>query len=156
MLELKEIALLDEIVNWDDAEKATDYLIFKLAQKSANHAKHFIEIISDVSSKQMFHYIKYGNKQAEAARWLIIQKSMKKEKHDITYFASMLPVCIALFPDGRENAYSDAMKIYFDEFVAMLLDKKIFSFDSNSDCVWAKNFGYYDYLKKIYDEEVKK
>ena len=72
-----------------------------------------------------------------------------------SYFASMLPIMKTMYPDGLSKNESEARIKYFEEFLELLNDPKVFSLDDEEDRNWACQFGYLTYLEDMYNKYVK-
>lgn len=141
-----EKGLLDEILRWDDAEEAIDYLLYEYGKKDVQNAKHLIGEIGDIASTALEQKQEAVNKYAEAAHWLMAQRDMKPDKTG-QFFASMLPVCIAMFPNGNAEGHRTTEKRYFQQFLDAFSDKAQFSWDR--DRIWADHLNYTDYLQLV-------
>lgn len=146
MLTLHEKSLLDEIVEWNDAEEAVRYLIESFAGKGYSNALHILGLIQDVGQVVVKKATERENDFHQAAWWLIAQREMKPDSSGIL-FSTMLPVCKAMFPNGNADRCSEVQKRYFQKFVDMLRDKKQFSWDR--DKTWADTNGYTEYIRNV-------
>ena len=77
----------------------------------------------------------------------------KEDKH--SYFASMVPIMKAMYPEGLSNNESCARIKYFEEFIRLMKDPKVFSLEDKEDVEWARQFDYLDYLMFIHRDYVR-
>lgn len=146
MITLYEKSLLDEILKWDDVEEAIDYLMSEYGKKDVYNVMHLIGQIGDLASTALEQKQKIANKYAEAAHWLMAQREMEPDKSG-QFFASMLPVCQIMFPNGNAEGHTKTEKRYFQMFLDAFSDKKQFSWER--DRVWADHFNYTAYLQLV-------
>jgi hypothetical protein len=104
-------------------------------------------LIPEIAELELIAERKVAEGFGNAAFWLIVQQELKIDKDPSSYFASMVPVCMALFPKGTAKGRSDIEKRYFDCFRQLFSDKKIFSWEKNGE--WAVSNGYANYLKLV-------
>lgn len=89
---------------------------------------------------------KKANDYSEAAHWLVVQREMEPDRTGM-FFATMLPVCKVMFPNGNADGRSEAEKRYFQQFLDAFSDKKQFSW--KRDRTWADLHNYTDYLQLV-------
>lgn len=147
------VNLVNQLLNDESCTDILDLFIHKYARQSLDHAIHLHDSINDVLSIALKHI----EKESEAFRtstYMLINGrdllSSKKTKTPDTKFAMMLPVCKVYFPDGVANEhFSFAERTFFEEFLSLFNDSKVFSWDNPDDVSWANMYGYTDYLKKV-------
>ena len=82
-------------------------------------------------------------------------ETMGKYGNEVSsYFATMVPVCKTLFPDGYPKNGNLAEREYFNKFISLLKNKKAFDWNDHSDISWAKQYDYYDYLTVIKEKYI--
>ncbi len=72
------------------------------------------------------------------------------DKDKASMFCSMIPTCMAILPKGNADGCSQAHKAYFNRFLALLKDPKVF--DWNRDKEWADSYGYTAYLELVLNQ----
>lgn len=143
-----ERKILDGILCMDYAKEAVEYMVKEYSKQSVENTRHLIQFISELSDIMLAHKEKEVGQHRQALFWLIVQKEMDEGKvDDRQLFASMVPVCMARFPNGTSGGYSTAEKKYFDRFLKLFKNKKAFSWEK--DKTWADQCGYTDYLKLV-------
>lgn len=153
-MDFKEVQLIQDIVTREDSKDFIDKLISFYCLQSSDNCQHLVELIPQIVDQQIKFYSNQITDYRQAANWLIIGQSMdKKDKH--SYFASMVPILKAMYPEGLNKNESLARIKYFEEFINLLRDPKVFSFDNKQDVEWARQFDYLDYLVLMYTKYVK-
>lgn len=148
-MDFKDVELIQEIVDREDSKAFMDKLISFYCLQSSNNCQHLVELIPQIVGQQIRFYSDQIIDYRQAANWLIIGQSMdKKDKH--SYFASMVPIMKAMYPEGLNKNESLARIEYFEEFIGLMKDPKVFSLNNKEDIEWAKQFDYLDYLMFIY------
>lgn len=146
MLTCVQEVILHEVLKWNNAEDAISFLLRKYSEQSADNAKFLLNAIPQVAELALERSRVVAVENANAAFWLICQRGMKVD-NDGMYFASMVPVCKALFPEGKRKGCSKAESDYFDLFVKQFKNPNVFSWEK--DKAWADSLGYTEYLKII-------
>ena len=156
-MDFKDVELIQNIVDRQDSKEFMDKLIAFYCLQSAENCQHLIDAIPNVVNQQIRFYSNQITDYRHAANWLIIGKSMdRKDKH--SYFASMVPIMKAMYPEGLSKNESLARIEYFEEFIGLMKDPKVFSLNNKEDVEWARQFDYLDYLVFInrkYVQEVR-
>lgn len=152
-MDFKDVELIQNIVDRQDSKEFMDNLISLYCLQSAENCQHLVDVIPNIVNQQIKFYANRITDYRQAANWLIIGNSMnKKDKH--CYFASMVPIMKAMYPEGLSNNESCARIKYFEEFIGLMKDPEVFSLNNKEDIEWAKQFGYLDYLMFIYRDYV--
>ena len=146
MITLHEEGILKEILGWDDAEAALDYLMAEYAKKGSANARFLLSRIGDISGAMIAQKEKQIAEYSSAAHWLIAQREVGPYPSGI-FFATMLPVCKVMFPNGNADGHNEAEKRYFQKFLEMFHDPKQFSWKDDKD--WAIQNGYFEYLQLV-------
>lgn len=146
MISPYEKRILEEILNWNDVDEAIDYLMAEYAKKGAANALHLLSRIGDIASVQVAQSEKRVVEYSQAAHWLMAQRELKPDKSG-TFFATLLPVCKIMFPNGNADGYCEAEQRYFRQFLEAFSDKNQFRWDR--DRTWADMYGYTEYLQLI-------
>lgn len=144
---------INELLNDSNVDLIVKYMINKYTENSVSRTQDMIEFINDLTS----NIIKYNSIQIQAlnqASWMLMFQNEMNEKDVQTYFATMVPVCKTLFPNGELENENLAQKKYFNKFLELFRNKKAFSWNKQSDVDWAKQYNYYDYLKMIWDKYI--
>lgn len=148
-MDFKDVELIQNIVDRVDSKDFMDKLISFYCLRSAENCQHLVDVIPNIVNQQIRLYVNQITNYRHAANWLIVGKSMdKKDKH--SYFASMVPIMKAMYPEGLSKNESLARIEYFEEFIGLMKDPKVFSLNNKEDIEWAKQFDYLDYLMFIY------
>lgn len=148
-MDFKDVELIQNIVNRVDSKEFMDKLIAFYCLRSAENCQHLVDTIPNIVNQQIRFYSNQITEYRQAANWLIVGKSMDK-KDKPSYFASMVPIMKAMYPEGLSSNESCARIKYFEEFIELMKDPKVFSLDSKEDVEWAISFDYLDYLMFIY------
>lgn len=153
-MNFKDVELIQNIVDRKDSKEFIDKLIAFYCLQSAENCQHLIDTIPNIVNQQIRFYFNQITDYRQAANWLIVGKSMdKKDKH--SYFASMVPIMKTMYPEGLSGNESYARIKYFEEFIDLMKDPKVFSLDNKEDIEWARQFDYLDYLVLMYTKYVK-
>ncbi len=148
-MDFKDVELIQNIVDRQDSKEFMDKLIALYCLQSAENCQHLIDTIPNIVNQQITFYANQIVDYRQAANWLIVGKSMdRKDKH--SYFASMVPIIKTMYPEGLNTNESLARIKYFEEFIELMKDPKVFSLDNEEDIEWARSFDYLDYLMFIY------
>lgn len=146
---------INELVNDKDSELIMKTMIKEYSKDSLTKAQDLLSYINDVASNIINISSKQIQELSQSSWMLIFQTEM--DKNDVhSYFATMVPVCKTLFPDGEMTNANFAQKRYFEKFIKLCENKKAFSWDNKSDVQWAKTYGYIDYLKMIWNSYIRK
>lgn len=153
-MDFKDVQLIQDIVTREDSKDFIDKLISFYCLQSSDNCQHLVELIPQIVDQQIRSYSNQITDYRQAANWLIIGQSMdKKDKH--SYFASMVPIMKAMYPEGLRKNESRARIKYFEEFIGLMKDPKVFSLDNKEDRDWACQFGYLGYLEDMHNKYVK-
>ena len=148
-MDFNDVELIQNIVNREDSKEFMDKLIAFYCLQSAENCQHLVDTIPNIVNQQIRFYSNQITDYRAAANWLIVGKSMdKKDKH--SYFASMVPIMKTMYPEGSYGTESCARIQYFEEFIDLMKDPKVFSLNNKEDIEWARSFDYLDYLMFIY------
>lgn len=144
-MDFKDVELIQNIVDRQDSKEFMDKLIALYCLQSAENCQHLIDTIPNIVNQQITFYANQIVDYRQAANWLIVGKSMdRKDKH--SYFASMVPIMKTMYPKGLSTNESCARIKYFEEFIELMKDPKVFSLNNKEDVEWARQFDYLDYL----------
>lgn len=140
-------AIVDQLMNKDNADEILRYAIQRYADVHSSYDSmktvvHMLETMLDSLESDTRRY------QA-AAKWSIATQTMDVDKDPVGYFAAMVPVVMALFPDGINEGASKASQRYFGKFLGLLGKPEVFDFTSKEDMKWAESFKYKEYLIKM-------
>lgn len=149
MIDVTIQAIVDQLMTRDNADEILKYAIksYSDATSSYDSMKTIVHMLEPMLDSIESDTRKY---QA-AAKWSIATQAMDADKDPVGYFAAMVPVVMALFPDGINGEASGASQWYFGTFLGLLADPKVFDFDSKEDMSWAESFKYKEYLIKMKD-----
>lgn len=143
-------AIVDQLMNKDNADEILRYAIQRYADVHSSYDSmktviHMLETMLDSfeSDTRRYH---------DAAKWSIAIQSMDVDRDPIGYFSAMIPVVMALFPDGINEGSSKASQRYFGMFLGLLGKPEVFDFNSKEDMRWAESFKYKEYLIKMRDK----
>lgn len=146
MLSEQEKQILFEILDWEDASEALGFLTKKYAEQSVHHARALLTLIPKVADEALEQVGQVAVDNAQAAYWLMCQREMEPDKSGM-FFASMLPVCKAMFPNGKPKGGNKAEMDYWNLFIEQLQNPKVFSW--KKDRSWADHNGYTEYLELV-------
>lgn len=147
--------LVQEILNREDCGRIIVDLIKEETKRSVQSAITLIDLIPSIGANLVTNLESQKLKALEAANWAILQQSFNKEDKSAR-FSSMAPVCKVCFPSGTCERGSYAHKKYFNEFVELLSDRKIFDLSKASDVSWAKNYDYLEYFELVLSKRKEK
>lgn len=147
-----ELVQADGLVESENAWEIMERMIRRYAKKDLESAQHLISLIPDVAESALDIVGKRSGDNYRAAHWLLMQRKMEPDKEGY-FFASMLPVCMVLFPNGNAKGGNEAEKEYFDLFLEQFRNPKVFNWKDDGD--WAKSYGYDKYLRLV-EEELRK
>lgn len=148
-MDFEDVQIIQNIVDRKDSKDFMDKLIAFYCSRCAENCQHLIDTIPNIVNQQIRFYSNQITDYRVAANWLIVGKNMdKKDKH--SYFASMVPIMKVMYPEGLSTKESCARIKYFEEFIDLMKDPKVFSLDNKEDIEWARSFDYLDYLMFIY------
>lgn len=148
-MDFKDVELIQNIVDRKDSKEFMDKLISFYCLRSAENCQHLVDAIPNIVNQQIRFYSNQIADYRAAANWLIVGKSMnRKDKH--SYFASMVPIMKTMYAEGLSKNESCARIKYFEEFIELMKDPKVFSLNNKEDVEWARQFDYLNYLMFIY------
>ena len=148
-MDFKDVELIQNIINREDSKDFMDKLISIYCLQSSENCQHLVGMIPNIVNSQIKFYSTQITDYRQAANWLIVGKSMdRKDKH--SYFASMVPIMKAMYPEGLSKNESLYRIEYFEEFISLMKDPKVFSLNNKEDIEWARSFDYLDYLMFIH------
>lgn len=126
-------------------DKLVDKLITEYCMGGVGNCMRLINQIPVIAEYMLDDKIRDCNRKQEALHMVV---SGLKSKHlkNALYFASVVPVCKELFPSGVAKGHCKAEIEYFNEFLEMLRNPRIFSFNCKSDMEWADSYGYSRWL----------
>lgn len=144
---------IKDLLNDENAELIIKTMIKEYSKDSLIKAQDLLSYINDTVSNIIHIYNKQIVELNQASWMLLFQKEMD-DKDIHTYFATMVPVCKTLFPNGEPENGNLAQKKYFNKFLELCENKKAFSWDNKSDVQWAKTYDYINYLKMIWNNYI--
>lgn len=145
-LSSKDEMLLDTILAHEDVDEAMMYLIKNYAKRSTANAQFLLGTIPGLVDTAIQKMSEFAAMHSQASYWLMCQREMEPDKSGM-FFASMVPVCKARFPAGNSDGCCKAERDYFDQFLSLFANKKVFSWEK--DRAWADTHGYTEYLKLV-------
>lgn len=148
-MDFKDAELIQNIVDRIDSKDFMDKLISLYCMQSAKNCQHLVDAIPNIVNQQIRFYVNQVTDYRQAANWLIVGRSMDKEDRR-SYFASMVPIMKAMYPEGLSDNESCARIKYFEEFIGLMKDPRVFSLNNREDIEWARSFDYLEYLMFIY------
>ena len=100
-------------MDFKDSKDFMDKLIAFYCLQSAENCQQLVDAIPNIVNQQIRFYSNQITDYRVAANWLIVGKSMdKRDKH--SYFASMVPIMKAMYPEGLSSNESCARIKYFE------------------------------------------
>lgn len=142
--------LINRLLDDNNVDNIIHEILIRYNKKTGN-TMYLLKLIESIVNDSLENTKKQLREHLTASAFLISQRIMNK---DGSYFASMVPVCQALFPEGVDEKDSIAAKQYFNEFLDLCRDKKMFSWENEGDVKWAEDYGYKDYLHMIFDKYI--
>lgn len=146
-LYMKEHA--DKLLQSEYAGDLVRYMMIQYADRSLTNAQELLafsnKLVSDIIEKSC-NRIQELN---QATSMLVFQKWVEKNdpsNRDVL-FSIMLPVCKAMFPDGYVKGDALSKHEYFEMFLKLMSDKKVF--DKEKDAKWLETWGYTEYIEKV-------
>ncbi len=146
MLLEQEKQILQEILEWENVNEAVGFLIKQYSELSVHHARALLTVIPKVADEALERVGRVATDNAQAAHWLMCQREMKPDNSGM-FFASMLPVCKVMFPNGKPKSGNKAEMGYWNLFVEQFQNPKVFSW--KKDRAWADQYGYTEYLELV-------
>ena len=146
-LYMKEHA--DKLLQSEYAGDLVRYMMIQYADRSLTNAQELLafsnKLVSDIIEKAC-NRIQELN---QATSMLVLQRWVEENdpNNREILFSIMLPVCKAMFPGGNANGESKADHEYFDMFLDLMRDKKVF--DKEKDAKWMETWGYTEYIEKV-------
>lgn len=150
-MNIEDEILINSIIDRRDGQQFIEKLIKSYCSLCVENCQHLLELIPDIAKIEIGQYYDKMLNYCRASNWLIVQQNMNKSDKS-SYFASMVPVMQTLYPGGLDDNESEARIKYFNEFLLLVNDPKVFSFDNPDDVEWASQFGYIDYLKFVHEK----
>lgn len=144
---------INELINDENAELIMKCMINKYTEGSLNRAQDMLSFINDIVSN-IIKCTSIQIQELNQASWMLIFQNEMDETDVHTYFATILPVCKTLFPNGYPENGNLAQKKYFEKFIELCKNKKAFSWDKKSDVQWAISYNYGDYLDMIFKKYI--
>ena len=143
-------AIVDQLMNKGNAHEILEYAIQRYADAHSSYdsMKTIVSMLETMLDSLESDTRKYH----DAAKWSIAIQSMDVDRDPVGYFSAMIPVVMALFPDGIDEGASKASQRYFGMFLGLLGKPEVFDFNSKGDMKWAESFKYKEYLIKMKDK----
>lgn len=138
---------IQELLKSGKHEEVATVFVEEFTKDSVENCRTLLNLILTISDKAIRLMSKEVSIKSQAIFMLLLESSMDVKRNEFTYFASMVPVCMAHFPEGNAKGYSEAEQNYFSLFCKLLRDKKAFSWSEDRD--WADIYGYTEYLKLV-------
>lgn len=143
--------ILNMILSKENAEEIIDHLLCEYAKQSVNNARSLLNKCLKLSDIALFQCNDKKEQYHEAANDIVLLRSIQDPLPSVK-LALMLPVCKALYPDGKVNEKSsEAKKMFFKEFKETLNNHKAFSWEEDKE--WADSYGYSDYIRLVQSQE---
>lgn len=146
MISIDEELMIKTLLSQENADDIVRQMVLKYAELSVDNARNLLSMVSGIADKAIKNVSEKASENAQAAFWLINQRKMEQDTNG-TFFASMVPVCKAMFSDGTCDGRSRAEQEYWSLFLEQFMDKKIFSWERDKN--WADSYGYTQYLKLV-------
>lgn len=144
---------IENLLMDENVDLIVQKIIHDYAEQSIDNAQKIINYITTVTDQIISNMDKQFSHAKQSANMLLIQTKMDKNEVS-SYFATMVPVCKTLFPDGYPKNGNLAEREYFNKFISLLKNKKAFDWNDHSDISWAKQYDYYDYLTVIKEKYI--
>ncbi len=143
-----ESLIADILTKDEDVQRTIVHKLINAWSKcDVKNAEMLLNIIPEVTTNLIDQMSQTIQEYSIASNMLILQKAIRRRSDASSLFASMVPVCKTLFPDGVAENCSIAQQQYFEEFVKLLQNPKVFNWDE--DKAWADSYNYTEYLKKV-------
>lgn len=143
------IAQADAILEADNSGYIVKYIMSGYAQKSVANAQELMRYSNELADAAFERCSDRIQQLSQATSMLVFQQWVEKNdpKNRDALFSIMLPVCKAIFPGGHVKGESKADHEYFEKFLELMKDKKVF--DMEKDAKWLKTWGYTEYIEKV-------
>lgn len=142
--------ILNMILSKENAEEIIDHLLCEYAKQSVDNARSLLNKCIKLSDIALSQCNEKKEQYHEAANNMVLLRSIQDPLS--SKLALMLPVCKALYPDGKANEKSsEAKKMFFKEFKETLNNQKAFSWEEDKE--WADSYGYSDYIRLVKSQE---
>lgn len=152
MLSFKEIALIRDIVQRDNAKEIVEQLLFAYGS-SVENINHLLGLIPAMAKAQLEYKQVKINQYAFAADLLIADRDannrIKNKKEYL--FPVMLHTCRVHFEHGNAEMQSESCKKFFDDFVEIIREKnpKVFDYTNPEKWEWLRMIGAADYMESV-------
>lgn len=146
-LYMKEHA--DKLLQSEYAGDIIRYMMSQYADKSLANAQELLQFSNTLVSGILEKTCNRIQELNQATSMLVFQRWVEKNapKDRDVLFSIMLPVCKAMFPGGYVKKESWADHEYFERFLELMNDKKVF--DKTKDARWLETWGYTEYIEKV-------
>lgn len=142
--------ILNMILSKENAEEIIDHLLCEYAKQSVNNARSLLNKCIKLSDIALSQCNEKKEQYREAAENMVLLRSIQDPPS--AKLALMLPICKALYPDGKANEKSsESKKCFFIEFKETLNNHKAFSWKEDKE--WADSYGYSDYIRLVQSQE---
>lgn len=144
---LKEHA--DKLLESEYAGDLVRYMMIQYADRSLTNAQELLEFSNRLVSGILEKTCNRIQELRQATSMLVLQRWVENNdpnNRDVI-FSAMLPVCKAMFPGGHVKGQSKADHEYFEKFLELMSDKKVF--DKEQDAKWLETWGYTEYIEKV-------
>lgn len=142
--------IVNMILSNDNVDEIVDCLLSEYAQQSVDNARSLLNKCVKLSDIALFQCNEKKKQYYEAADNMVSLRSIKDPPS--VKLALMLPVCKALYPEGKANEKSsESKKRFFKEFKETLNNHKAFSWEEDKE--WADSYGYSDYIRLVQSQE---
>lgn len=149
MLTVNQRIMISELLCSENVEECVEQLLRMYAKSSYGAAKHLLGQCHELSNIAFDHLMRDRDETESAARWAIRLRSFGDDPK--TRFAAMVPVCMVLYPAGTAKRCCKGEQDFFAEFVSLLKNPKVFDWGVDGD--WADDYGYTDFLKRVFAQE---
>lgn len=139
------------ILNDPNADEVIRTLIVNYASmQNVYNSLSFLMLLCDRIHRNIQEMETKAMDNITASRFMMEQLHLADESVSIpkqTEFSYMCSVCKVMFPEGEAVDASESQQSYFDKFLELFQDKKVFSW--KRDNPWACQFGFADYLHLV-------
>ena len=130
-----------------NSKEVIQKIIEEYTKESISNCQFLLGLIPDIANRSIHILEKESRTKSEAIFMMMFERIAEIQGNEDIYFASMVPVCMAHFPEGNARRRSEAEREYFKLFCELFKNKKAFSWDRDKD--WADSYNYTNYLRLV-------
>lgn len=158
MLSLEQYRIIEEQLSKETASEFVQLLIMRYAD-NVNRTSELLNFIPKLAEKQLEMKQEKIAQYSLATDLILVDRFLhpvKYNKNDLyAKFCTLFYTCKAHFPLGNADKSSSAGKLFFNDFVNMLKDKKEFDYFNEDDWDWIySTAGGADWLESVIKQNI--